>query len=394
MNILHVAPAYHPAYRYGGPIWTVHGLNRWLVAAGAKVTVYTTNADGAGVLDVPTNTPVDVDGVTVFYFPRSFPRVWFYSGAMRRALAAHVHEFDVVHITSVFLAASTLGAGAARRAGRPYVISPRGSLMRETLAKKSALRKRLYLAFLERRNLARAAAIHFTTDIERDEYVAAGLPLPGTFVVPNGIEDSSLGEVGDTAAFRVRNGIAPDAKVILSFGRVSWKKGFDTLIPAFARVLEREPKAVLLIGGNDDEGYGGTVRALMEEHGVERSVKFLAAPGAAVVGAEKAAMFRTADVFALPSYAENFAIVLLEAMQEGKPVVISQNVGLARDVAEAGAGLVVPKDERAVADALVMLLANGTAAHAMGERGRALAKSRFAWPAIAKRLLALYTGIV
>ena len=53
MKILHVVPTYYPAVRYGGPIRSVHGLASALAAQGHDVHVYTTNADGEGVLPVP-----------------------------------------------------------------------------------------------------------------------------------------------------------------------------------------------------------------------------------------------------------------------------------------------------------------------------------------------------
>ncbi len=55
MKILHITPTYIPAYRYGGPIKSVHELNKWLVKQGAEVTVYTTNTDGPYNLDVKRN---------------------------------------------------------------------------------------------------------------------------------------------------------------------------------------------------------------------------------------------------------------------------------------------------------------------------------------------------
>ena len=79
MKILHIVPSYIPAYRYGGPIESVHSLNAGLVKNGAEVTVYTTNIDGSNDLNVPVGTSVMIDGVRVFYFKSSFPRAWFYS---------------------------------------------------------------------------------------------------------------------------------------------------------------------------------------------------------------------------------------------------------------------------------------------------------------------------
>src|ERR1700722_12996984 len=68
LRIVHVVPAYYPAIRYGGPIRSVHALCKSLVERGHEVSVFTTNVDGPGDLDVPIGDPVDVDGVAVHYF--------------------------------------------------------------------------------------------------------------------------------------------------------------------------------------------------------------------------------------------------------------------------------------------------------------------------------------
>ena len=74
MKILHVVPTYYPATRYGGPIRSVHGLASAQASQGHDIHVYTTNADGKGVLPVPLDRPVRLDGVNVWYFATSIGR--------------------------------------------------------------------------------------------------------------------------------------------------------------------------------------------------------------------------------------------------------------------------------------------------------------------------------
>src|SRR6266508_6247014 len=100
MNILHVVPTYLPARRYGGPIVAVHGLCKALAGRGHRVVVFTTNVDGAGVLDVPAGEPRDVDGVTVRYFRALFPRL-YWSPDLGKALRTEVGHYDLVHNHSV-----------------------------------------------------------------------------------------------------------------------------------------------------------------------------------------------------------------------------------------------------------------------------------------------------
>lgn len=66
MKLLCVVPSYWPAFQFGGPIFSVHGLNKALVKKGIDVTVYNTNV---GLNDmVPVNQEIDFDGVKVIYF--------------------------------------------------------------------------------------------------------------------------------------------------------------------------------------------------------------------------------------------------------------------------------------------------------------------------------------
>src|SRR3989344_4717681 len=121
MKILHITPAYVPSWKHGGPIISVHTLNKYLARRGVDVTVYTTTINGSENLSVPVGVPVMMDGVRVFYFHPSFPRAWSYSRGLHRMLAKTIQEFDLVHITSVFLAASTLGAYYAKKFRKLYI---------------------------------------------------------------------------------------------------------------------------------------------------------------------------------------------------------------------------------------------------------------------------------
>jgi len=392
MKVLHIVLSYIPAYRHGGPIASVHALNKALVKVGAEVTVYTTDVDGRSTLDVPLGKEVVMDGVKVVYFPITC-RPWIYSRRLHQALAAHTGEFDVIHITSVFLSASTLGARYAKKFSVPYVISPRGSLMKEPLAMKSAFLKRLYLALIEGRNLSGAAAVHFTVEKERDEYLAAGFPMKKGVVISNAYEAREQRDA--PVDVRQKLGIPKEAPIVLSLGRITWKKGFDTLIPAFKQVRERISTAVLVIAGNDEEGYKETVEKLITNNQLQNSVIF----AGMVLGAEKDALLEAATAFALPSYSENFGMAPVEAMAHGTAVVITKNVGIADDVERAGAGIVVgekTEDEDRVdkfADALVKALENERKGKSMGARGRTLVREWYVPAKVAEQMLCTYNEI-
>ena len=188
MRILHVVPTYIPAYRYGGPIYSVHGLCRALARRGHQVEVFTTNVDGPGDTDVALEQAVDVDGVTVWYFPSHRLRRLYWSPPMGAALSARVRDFDVMHLHSVFLWPTWAAARAARRSGVPYLLAPRGMLVTDLIRRKSWLLKSAWIRLIERQNLASAAALHVTTETEAREARGLELPLPRVVCVPNGVD--------------------------------------------------------------------------------------------------------------------------------------------------------------------------------------------------------------
>jgi len=376
MKILHITPAYVPAYRYGGPIRVVHEMNKWLVKLGAEVTVYTTNVDGPNVLDVPLGKAVIMDGVRVFHFPTSFPRSWFNSAEMNKAMKENIKDFDLVHITSAFLAASYFGSKYAREAGVPYIISPRGNFMKNTFHK-HYLKKKIYTELIEKNALQGAAAIHFTAEAEREEYVAEKLPLSRAIISPNGVDEESFKEISPKGAFRRKFGFNKE-RLILFLGRISWKKGFDTLIPAMAEVVKEIPDALLVVAGGDDEGYQKEVENFAERYGIQNKVRFLGM----LLGEDKNGALLDSDVFVLPSYSENFGNAVVEAMYLSLPVLITPGVAISAEIAEAGAGMVVPKETSKLAESLKLLLLNREIRQKLAGNGKKLVMARFFWPEI------------
>lgn len=373
MRILHVVPSYLPAVRYGGPIHAVHGLCRALVRAGHEVTVLTTNVDGPGDSPVPLDAPVMLDGVRVRYFPSRLVRRLFLSPAMARALPEAVGAADVVHLHSVFLWPTLAAARAARHAGVPYVLSPRGMLVRELIARRSAWVKRAWIALFERRNVEAAAAVHCTSELEREELLALGLRPREAIVVPNGVEIPPAPQ--------------PPARAdtILYLGRINWKKGLDRLIEAMRDV----PRGKLVVAGNDEEDLAPRLGELAARLGLADRVAF---PGF-VAGAAKHELLGSAAVTVLPSVSENFGNAVLEAMAYGCPVVVTKGVGLAHAVQAAGAGVVAEANPAALASAIRTYVDDPAARAKAGAAAAALARERYGWDRVAAEMVGHYARL-
>lgn len=384
MKVLHVSPAYYPAHRYGGPIKSIHGLNRALVELGERVTVFTTNVDGPEMLDVPLGSPVDVDGVEVFYFPVAWPRAYLRAPCLDQALAQHVSAFDLVHIHGLYLYPTMAAARACRRQGVPYVISPRGMLDPHAIHLRSTWKKKLYIWLVEKRNLRGAAALHFTASEEQQLVAQSGWRLPG-FVVPNALNLAEFPELAEQDATGKTIG-----ESVLFLSRIHPKKGLDLLIPAFAQVVAQRPGAKLHLVGPDEDGYLAQVKAWIASHKLEDHVTY----AGMLLGQDKLHAYQQADLFVLPSYSENFGIVVIEAMACGKPVVITDRVNICQDVKQARAGLVTRCDANEIAQAILTLLADPVLAREMGRRGRKLVEEKFTWERAAAEMVGQYRQIV
>ena len=382
LKLLHVVASYLPAVRYGGTIVSVHGLCRALAGRGHEVHVYTTSVNGDRDSPVPHETPVNIDGVQVWYFrsPR-FRRVYWAPG-MRRMLRDHVRGFDLVHTHAIYLWPLWAAARCAADAGVPYIVSPRGMLEKDLIEQKSALWKAGLIAFIEKHTLEHAAAVHATSEREAEQASAFGFDLPLVRTIPNGF---AVDPAPVEAVSAATTAILERGPFILFLGRVNWKKGLDRLL----RALPQIDGARLVIAGNDEENYGGVLQGIAANAGVADRVTF-AGP---VHGADKAALLAGAQLLVLPSYSENFGNVVLEAMAAGRAVVVTPEVGMAPAVRQSGAGVVVDGDAATLAKGISQLLSDPTQRADMGARGRTVAGTRYSWAAVAAEMEALYETV-
>lgn len=373
MRILHVVPTFFPAWRHGGPVRAVDGLARAQARLGHEVAVFTTHRNGEEVLDVPTDRPVYREGVEVRYFALSFPRRIDRAPRLARELEGRLGTVDVVHLHSVFLWPTWAAARAARRHGVPYLLSPRGILAPALVRTRGALRKRLWIELLERRNLEGAAAVHATSELEAREIAGLGLRLRSLVVVPNGVDLPD----------RPLPASRPPGR-LLFLGRVSWKKGIDRLIDALAHL----PGVELVVAGPDDEELTPALHERAGRAGVASRVTF----AGAVDDRERDRLFAQSALLALPSRSENFGNVVVEAMAAGLPVVVTSAVGAAELVRAAGGGEVVPEEPMALATAIDKLLAEPERLAAMGCASRRYVEEHLGWPRVAAEMVAAYAA--
>jgi glycosyltransferase involved in cell wall biosynthesis len=304
-------------------------------------------------------------------------------------LRANAARFDAVIVHGLW---QYHGFGAwrvLRRAQVPYYVYTHGMLdpwFRVTFPLKH-MKKWVYWPWGDFRVLRDAAAVIFTTDEERLlARESFWLYRANERVVPFGTnapteDPQMLREAFLTAAPHLRN-----KRIVLFLGRLHPKKGCDMLVHAFAAHARETPDAHLLMAGPDKNNWQPALHAIAQSHGISHRISW---PGM-LQGNLKWGAFYASDVFMLPSHQENFGVAVAEALACGLPALVSNKVGVWREIEADHAGFVAPDT---VAGSQKLLAAwralDDRARHVMRLQARRTFDARFAMDGMVRSLLGL-----
>jgi len=327
LRILHIVATISPAA--GGPSEAIQMLIR-----------YAPSGDTAEVatLDDPAAAFLGALPCPVHAFGGAKPR--WYRPALLHWLRENRGRFDGVLVHGLW----EYTGWAARRAfaGQvPYVVFPHGMVdpwfKRAYPAKH--LKKWLYWLVAEFWNLRSATRVLFTTETERRLAQHTFWPARWSpMVTPLGSEPPPADTAALLAAFHTRCPGLRSKRFLLFLGRIDPKKGCDLLVQAFATEAAEDTGLQLLMAGPDPAGWSRELRAMAERAGIEGRIHW---PGL-LQGEAKWGALAACEAFLLPSHQENFGIAVVEALASGKPVLISDQVNIAPEIAAANCGLVEP----------------------------------------------------
>lgn len=171
------------------------------------------------------------------------------------------------------------------------------------------------------------------------------------FVLPNTIDFTPFSPGPKDQALMERYKLEDNHYVLMTLGRLAGqdrKKGFDRVLEVLPRVLQERPETRYLIAGHGPDRP--RLERLAEELGLREQVIFTGF----VDEDKKAAHYRLADLYVMPSEGEGFGLVLLEAMACGIQVMASKTDGSQEALANGKLGtLVNPKDLEEIKEAII-----------------------------------------
>jgi glycosyltransferase involved in cell wall biosynthesis len=387
MKILHVTPSYEPAWHLGGVVRSVSQLCRGLAALGHEVTVFTTDSGRDRRMEVPVNRPVEVGGVEVWYFRTEISLRYNYSPDLRKACLQRIKDFDLLHLTSFWRYPAVPAVRACRRFEVPYLVSVHGTLRKSALRHKG-WKKWPYFWLVDKRQIRSAAAIHYTTSMERELDAFHNFKNP-SFIVPNGLLPGEFENLPENGEAKKMLKLSPQSLVVGFLGRLHAIKNLHLLIEAFHKYFSTDQNCALLIAG-PDAGAESDLRKFAGSLGLNSRVRFLGQ----VDGEGRRKILAACDLFTLVSQDENFGNAAVEAMLAGVPVLLSEHVGICREVAADGAGVVVPLKVEAIAEALKRMLSDPEGLREMGRRAAESARRRYDIRVVAQMMATAYEDIL
>lgn len=386
MRVLHVIPSI--SYKLGGPTEAVLNLVRHSRHLGIDAEIATTNDDVNGLLDVPLKECFPYEGVPVWFFPYIVRlKAYLPSISLSSWLVRRVKDYDIVHNHYLFCCAPTVAGITAYLHKTTYISRTIGQLAPWALSQ-SALKKRVYSNFIERPILNRASAIHCTTAAEAQDATDFGVTSP-KMVLPLGVNLPEIIPAARTQ-LRQRYHLSQDCQVILFLSRLHEKKRPDFLLEVFACLAHQNRPLHLLLAGSGEQYYSQYLHEQVQRLGIAGRITFTGF----ISGFDKSLLLQGADLFALPSYSENFGIAVVEALAASLPVVITPDVQIAPAIESAGAGLVVPGSLNDWEKSLTTLLNSSELRKNLGCNGKRLAENLYSWPAIAKQLAQSYEELL
>jgi glycosyltransferase involved in cell wall biosynthesis len=355
-----------------------------MIQLGVEVEIVATDSMGyRSVLDAPAGAA----DVPLRVFPTTGGDRFALSWSLMRYLMETASVADVIHVHSLYQFPQMSAFVVATLQHIPLVVSPRGALdhhLRTRGAKRKAVMERVW----QRRMFDRAACIHYTSneELEQAQDRQYGGPVA---VIPNGISLDGFRRDRFDAIGRqeVRNAwnIPENAPIIVNHGRLHEKKGLKFLIAALPLIRESFPDARLVLIANSKDPEYRPLKAQVEAIGMQQNVLF----AGELTGGRLIDLLRASDVWALPSFTENFGNAVLEALALGLPLVTTREVAVASDAARSGACLLGERSPASMAKEIVKILKDPELARQLETNGPQFAQL-YEWDRLAYDYLDMY----
>lgn len=263
----------------------------------------------------------------------------------------------------------------------PYIISVHGMLEPWSL-RQSKIKKKLAMSLYQHKDLIRASCLHATAESEAENIRRLGYKNP-IAIIPNGI---------DVNEYPLKKSVKSNGKrKILFLSRIHPKKGIEILIDAWEAInisLRRDWE--IEIAGNGESEYIESLEQKILSSSLQDEIKIIGPK----FGLDKIKCYHSADLFVLPTYSENFGIVIAEALSCGLPVITTKGTPW-DDLIRVDAGSWIDIGVESLKNTLEnYLVKKQDDLKHMGENGRRLIEEKYSIESVGNNFLKLYKWLL
>ncbi|WP_299159439.1 glycosyltransferase [uncultured Tenacibaculum sp.] len=296
-------------------------------------------------------------------------------------LKKELSDFDLIHQHGLWLRNSELSIAAARD-NIPVIIQPHGYLEPFSL-KMSSLKKKVMYNLFEKINLTRSSILIGCSEREV-KHLRDLFPNKDIALIPNGVWRSFIKKE------EKKKSLAEKRKMLF-LSRIHPSKGIERLFLAFSKLNQtRQNSWELTIAGNGEAIYIESLKAYANELGIKDKVIFCGP----VFNDNKIKLFDSSDLFVLPTYTENFGIVVAEALARSVPVLTTYGAPW-ENLHTTNSGFWVENTQEGIEDGLFEATSKSTAElEEMGVNGRELVLKDYVWEDIGHKTIQLYKWLL
>ena len=318
---------------------------------------------------------VEIKNCTVHYIPTITHFV-----AMKREWRKIFLEIqpDIVHINCCWMPGCAYIQKWSQSLGCKVVLTPHGMLEPWIINRHYLTKKIPALLLYQKHAIMKADIIHATAEIEKKNILELGYN-DRVFVIPNGIDV-------DNIAIKKNWG---KQKKILFLSRIHKKKGLEILIESVARLKNQMMDYKIIIAGEGSASYIQSLIKYTKKKHVNSLFDFIGR----VYGMQKWNLYRNADVFLLPSYSENFGLVVAESLASGTPVITTKGTPW-KDLETYHCGYWAEIGIKGTIEALRKFLTlSESDLEKMGKNGRKLIEDKYSSKVMAEKIVDLYKSL-
>jgi len=353
----------------GGLSESLRYLSQETLKAGIEVSVVGlrdryADEDAARWLPVPVQLFSVLGSAAFAYSPKLLP--WLvYSNV------------DVVHLHGLWSYPSAAVLRWFVLTGKPYIVSSHGMLEPWALRQSRIIKAGANWLF-QTSCLSHATCLRATAVSEMESLRRLGFKNP-IALIPNGVM------VPEVIYPNAEAGIHKSKRRALFMSRIHPKKGLLDLVRAWHRVNPENWELVLM--GPDENEHLAEVLKLVNQYGLQTQIRY---GGEVWDEAGKWRCYRDADLFVLPSYSENFGLVIAEALGCGVPVITTRATPWHELETQRCGWWIDTGEEPLVRGLQLALTVARDELRAMGQRGRSLVLKKYSWEPFGKRMAETY----